>query len=85
MKKQLKSLKQSNEDAIDMVHNNKIPEKAAKQEQPIRGRCKYCNGTTKEKKNSAQHSEKHATTVVRKTILPVHACKSKKKTQQKAF
>jgi hypothetical protein len=44
MKKQLKSLKQSNEDGINMV-NSKTPEKSGTHEQPARGRCKYCNGT----------------------------------------
>ena len=38
---------------------------------------------TKEKKNSVQHSEKHATTVVRKTSLPVDACQSKRTPDKK--
>jgi hypothetical protein len=44
MKKQLKSLKQSNKEGINMV-NNKTPEKSVTREQPARRRCKYCNGT----------------------------------------
>ena len=49
MKKQLKSLKQSNKEGINMV-NNKTPEKSVTREQPARGRCKYCNGTHPRKK-----------------------------------
>jgi hypothetical protein len=49
MKKQLKSLKQSNEEGINMV-NSKTPEKSGTREQPARGRCKYCYGTHPRKK-----------------------------------
>jgi hypothetical protein len=50
MKKQLKSLKQSNEEGINMVNNKSAPEKPQTREQPAHGQCRYCNGSHSRKK-----------------------------------
>ena len=87
MKKQLKSLKQSNEDTIqiDMVYNNKNPEKAETQQQPARGRCRYCNGIHARKKEQCPAFGKTCNHCGRKTIIQAHAYKNKRIHDRKLF
>ena len=87
MKKELKSLKQSNEDTvhIDMVYNNKTPEKTETRQQPARWWCRYCSRIHARKKEQCPAFGKTCNHCGRKKHFSSACLQKQKNPRQKAF